>query len=369
MVALALVVVLGVATPSPAAQAMDDAAAPAAAVDAVPDFVDHVLPVLATRCGECHGDPRLRDGKGAKGGLRLDGAGGVMAGGASGPAVRPGDSGRSPLVQRLLLPDYDIDRMPPRGPAVPGDEIALLRRWIDGGAPLGAGLRWEDAAADPERDVSPLSTPRLQRLERLAATLGPERGRHWLDVRWLRREGLTIEWVLPPTSLVRVGNQRHGRPLRDADLFELSQRTPAVAVLDLSRSEVTSAGLEDWVARLPAVEDPAVPQGVIAPLPRLVSLDLAHTAVGPAGLLPAPHLERLVLVGAAFDGPGALDVLATLPPGTEVFLHESGVTDEQRGELSRRRPDLVLHGAPELPGAPARAAEPDEDGRPGRRRR
>src|SRR4051812_49074889 len=58
-------------------------------------FERSVRPLLATRCQSCHGASKQ------KGGLRLDSRAAVLAGGNTGPAVVPGDSRSSLLVQAV----------------------------------------------------------------------------------------------------------------------------------------------------------------------------------------------------------------------------------------------------------------------------
>ena len=54
----------------------------------------------------------------------------ALKGGASGPAVVPGKSQASPLLQ-CLTGGGDIPRMPPKGPGLTAKQVALLRTWID----------------------------------------------------------------------------------------------------------------------------------------------------------------------------------------------------------------------------------------------
>ena len=93
------------------------------------DYVREVKPILAARCTSCHGAIRQ------KAGLRLDTAEFVRRGGDSGPAVEPGKSSESLLIDRINGAD-GLDRMPPEseGVALGEGEIAVLRAWIDQGA-------------------------------------------------------------------------------------------------------------------------------------------------------------------------------------------------------------------------------------------
>ena len=104
-------------------------------------FEAEVRPLLVARCTECH------DAETQQGGVRLDVRAGAFAGEA-GPAVVPGDSAESRLIQVLAHAEYDIG-MPPEG-RLTDAEIAVLTAWVDRGAPWPAE-REESAgpAADP----------------------------------------------------------------------------------------------------------------------------------------------------------------------------------------------------------------------------
>src|SRR5579883_1001532 len=100
-------------------------AGPAPAVD----YARDVKPVLAARCTSCHGAIRQ------KAGLRLDAAALIRRGGDSGPAIEPGHSDESLLIERVTAAEVS-ERMPPEseGVALRPAEVATLRAWIDQGA-------------------------------------------------------------------------------------------------------------------------------------------------------------------------------------------------------------------------------------------
>ncbi len=93
------------------------------------DYARDVKPILAARCTSCHGSIRQ------KAGLRLDTADLIRRGGDGGPAVEPGRSGESLLIERVTAADV-TDRMPPESEGTPLSpaEVAVLRTWIDRGA-------------------------------------------------------------------------------------------------------------------------------------------------------------------------------------------------------------------------------------------
>ena len=104
----------------------------ASAFCATPDFDRDILPILHARCFSCHGGAEQR-----KGGLLLISLEDARLGGDSGgPAVVPGDSAASQLIQKVTNSD-PLKRMPAKGEPLSASEIDLLRQWIDSGAAWG----------------------------------------------------------------------------------------------------------------------------------------------------------------------------------------------------------------------------------------
>jgi len=99
-------------------------------------FARDIQPILSQSCLGCHGATQQMAS------LRLDSPEAVLGGGVSGPVVVPGKSAESLLVRRLSA-TTDGPQMPMEGPKLTVNQIALIRRWIDGGA---AGL---DVSAAP----------------------------------------------------------------------------------------------------------------------------------------------------------------------------------------------------------------------------
>lgn len=96
------------------------------------DYLKHIKPLLTEKCYACHGVLKQESD------LRLETRGLMLTGGFSGPAIVPGDVAQSLLLQRVSA-DKD-ERMPPdgEGSALKPKEIALLRSWIEQGAPAPA---------------------------------------------------------------------------------------------------------------------------------------------------------------------------------------------------------------------------------------
>lgn len=89
-------------------------------------YTDHILPILRAKCAACHSADQ------AKGGLVVDSYTGLMAGGASGEVVAGGDVDGSRLYD--LITHKAEPKMPPKEPKMPDDQLALFKKWIEGGA-------------------------------------------------------------------------------------------------------------------------------------------------------------------------------------------------------------------------------------------
>src|SRR5437588_7108892 len=87
------------------------------------DYRRDIKPLLEERCYACHGALQQ------KGKLRLDTAALMRKGGRHGPAIVPGQPGKSKLLDRVSARD-ESERMPPDGPALTERQRALLRAWV-----------------------------------------------------------------------------------------------------------------------------------------------------------------------------------------------------------------------------------------------
>ena len=101
------------------------------------DFVRDVQPILTESCIGCHGPAQQMNG------FRLDRRRDAMRGGTL-AVIGPGNSEGSRMYQRLVGNAFGI-QMPPAG-ALPAEQIAIIKAWIDQGA------HWPDEASG---DVAP----------------------------------------------------------------------------------------------------------------------------------------------------------------------------------------------------------------------
>ncbi len=91
------------------------------------DYLRDIQPILSSRCLQCHGAQMQMSS------LRLDNRRAALAGGNSGPVIKPWNSAESRLIQMVAgIEEGKI--MPPAGDPLSKEQIGLIRAWIDQGA-------------------------------------------------------------------------------------------------------------------------------------------------------------------------------------------------------------------------------------------
>jgi mono/diheme cytochrome c family protein len=161
------------------------------------DFQRQIRPVLSDNCFACHGPDsgtRMAD-------LRLDLREGAFEQRPSGAVIIAGDPGKSLLFQRISEADA-ARRMPPvySHKELTPEQIALIRRWIEEGAPWSEHWAFVNparpappAVSDERWTRNPIDSFILARLEREGIKPAPEADRGTL----IRRVSLDLTG-LPP---------------------------------------------------------------------------------------------------------------------------------------------------------------------------
>ncbi len=167
-------------------------------------FRETVQPILQNRCLSCH-NQKVRSS-----GLSIESRSEILTGGSRGPAVLPGDSERSRLIQALA---HSSDLNMPPGGKLPQAEIRALRQWVALGAPWdepgdsGKGGHWSfqpvrrpapPQVSDARWVRTPIDRFILQRLEAEGLEPSPEASRITL----LRRLSLDLLGLPPSPAAV-----------------------------------------------------------------------------------------------------------------------------------------------------------------------
>jgi hypothetical protein len=151
------------------------------------DFNRQIRPILSDNCFYCHGpDGETRDAD-----LRLDTHDGATADLGGYSAIVPGDPDASELLFRVTTTD-EADTMPPpraKKPPLTKDQVDLLTRWIEQGAPYAGHWAFQPIAkpipptpANPAAARNPIDHFILHRLD---------------------QEGINPSPVADPTTLIR----------------------------------------------------------------------------------------------------------------------------------------------------------------------
>ena len=188
-------------------------------------FNRDIRPILAEHCWACHG----HDANQRQADLRLDERASALEDHGSGPAIVPGASDQSALVERITADDPELV-MPPRETRKPlsADQIALLQRWIDQGAPYEG--HWAYA---------PIQRPDVPKTSREASTMAitSVTGVHPIDAfvqRALEARGLQPAPRADARTLVRrLYLDLHGLPPSQDAITSLEQSNSPAAYLRL----------------------------------------------------------------------------------------------------------------------------------------
>src|ERR1700682_5788516 len=87
-----------------------------------PSFEADIVPIFKANCFACHSGPTPQAG------LDLHTPESVLKGGKSGPAITPGNSDTSLLVEKVVSKS-----MPPTPTKLDDQQIALIRLWVNKG--------------------------------------------------------------------------------------------------------------------------------------------------------------------------------------------------------------------------------------------
>ncbi len=268
----------------------------AGAVHAEVSFEKEVWPLLEKSCVECHRAAYEEAGrtKKPKGGLRLDAAWAILAGGEGGKVVEPGAPDKSDLLARTMLPEDEDDFMPPKGTKWTDADKDIVRRWIAEGAGFGG---WEGSA-----EGKPVE-------KEVAGALGES----WMQAHY---DGLLQGIVAADEAAIAKVTEAGGR------VTPLAIENPLLAVDFIVERDQTT---DEKVAAISAIRE------------QLTHLDLSRTAITDAGLAPLRGMPRLTRVDlhATKIGDEGLKHLVELPNLTYLNLYDTQVSDAGLAYLSQ----------------------------------
>ncbi len=193
------------------------------------DFARDIQPLFEKHCYECHG-PKKQEA-----GLRLDQRGAALAGGDLGKDILPGKGDESLLVKAISGTTDEVSRMPEKKDPLSAAEIALVKSWIDAGAP------WPEASTAGGKDSRAHWAFKLPVRAAVPAVKNTGWAHNDLDrfiLARLEKEGLAPSPPADKTTLLRR---------LSLDLIGLP---PTVAEVDAFLADESTNALEKQVERL-----------------------------------------------------------------------------------------------------------------------
>lgn len=294
------------------------------------DFAKQIQPIFVAKCAKCHGEEK------ALGKLRLHTAEAIGAN-EDKQLIIAEKPDESEVVQRISLPADDKKRMPKGGDPLAKEEIDLIRAWIEQGAVMTAAT---DAKPMEEQPAAAAEVPPPPELE------GVEEAKPETIAKVEQAGGLVMP-LYAGSPLLSVSFPTGRENVNDETTAVLVDLAPQLVWLDLGRTKVTDAGLEN-VGKLKNLErlhlelTDTTDAGVakLAGLSRLTYLNLYGTKVTDKvfdDLKELAHLEKLFLWQAPVSYDAAKTFAASLP-GREVNLgwdHPGVVKERLTKELER----------------------------------
>jgi len=273
------------------------------------DFVKQVVPILSAHCYECHGNGKH------KGGVYLDDWSRMTTARKGEFVVKPGDPKASLMLINVELPADDDSAMPPEGDRLTPTQIAIIRTWIEQGAPSGGVVASPRAESDnrwtlPERPLKPEELARIQRETSALASLG-----------------VIVQPLAQESSNYEANASLATQPIENAQLSQLAQLADFLVVLNLAHC---------------AIADDA--SGELTHFSALRVLRLDHTKVGDqvaASLAKMQKLESINFVATELTDDG-LNSLRSLKSLRKLYVWSSRVTPEGSKQFRLARPDVQL---------------------------
>jgi hypothetical protein len=307
--------------------AAGDAGAPGFAADdpRMTFYASKVLPLLQSRCYECHGNGKH------KGGLQMDVRSKVVTRDGGGHwIVHEGDAAGSLMIARCLLPAADDEAMPPEGDRLAPEQLEILQKWIADGAVMPAGDAGAMAAA-PAADRGRARAPRAEAADG-GATLPPLTPDEIAEAAALRDRGINATPVSQGSSGFSVSIPG-GKSVGDSDISALFPIASRIEELSLARSSVSDAEMMQFPP-MPGVRSIRVDNtqlsdtGITAVLSRTLDVETVNLVSTGATdaiftmLNKLPNLKTLYVYDTRITAAG-IDRFRTQHPGVRIVVGQS----------------------------------------------
>jgi len=296
-------------------------------------YKDIIEPVLEQKCMQCHNSQKQ------KGNLRIDTPELLLKGGKHGKIIIAGNTQESEFYKRLLLPEEDEHRMPPKGKTqLSKQELVLIEWWIQTGASMNKKVA---------------SLPKNGNIKTILASLQGGAGSQEInengkevsefleekvpnsaskDIESLSKINIIVDVLSPKNGWVSINTVNNTR-FNDAQISLLLPLKSQIVWLNLGDSQITGTSLN-----------------TIGELSNMTRLNLENTAISDAGLQnlsKLKHLQYLNLVNTHISNAG-LETLKEIKSLKKVYLWQSKVNLVGVESLRKALPNCEINVGEEL---------------------
>jgi uncharacterized membrane protein/mono/diheme cytochrome c family protein len=287
-------------------------------VDSAILYRDIIEPILSSRCYDCHSSKKQ------KGQLRLDQVQFIEKGGKHGEVIVLGIPDSSLLYSRMMLPLEDEHHMPPNEKRqLSSAEIALVKSWIEEGAPFAKAVKNFKEASKITGYLSSILAQSLRTSIIPTDKVSPADAK---AIATLTARGVLVVPVGSESNYLSVSFV-NARSTIDKDLDLLLPLKDQLLWLNVGRTQITDEGL-----------------GTIGQLTKLSKLNLEYTGVGDAGLeklLPLVKLASLNLVSTKSSDAG-IARLTQLSALKQIFAYQTQVTSAGISNILTKSPGINI---------------------------
>ena len=287
-------------------------------------YEDVIVPVFEAKCVGCHNDSRQ------KGELSMASFKTILKGGDSGhPGIMAGNADSSEIYRRLILPEDDDDRMPPKGKTpMTEPETDLLKYWINKSADM--KMRVADLHRDSATNVMmSYILPELKRYRRKQqiARVKNEQLQRALDT-VARQLNITIK---KDTTA-------------DDNFYTVTMKFPPARFTNEQFRELAPFG--EVFTKMSLVSSGIEDDGLyhLGQMSNVNELYLQKTNLNGTGLIYLRNLKQLEILNVSYtkiDDKAALELL-NIPNLREVYLFQTKVSPDVIKALQEYKPGLKI---------------------------
>ncbi|MHA8057135.1 c-type cytochrome domain-containing protein [Aquirufa nivalisilvae] len=280
-------------------------------------FQQEVLPILKSHCFQCHSSKKQ------KGKLRLDTEDFIKKGGKEGLILHAGNPLKSHLYSYLILQEDDDLHMPPEGKKqLNSSQIAIIKRWIEIGAPFGETAESESMHA--------------MTLQSQAMTIPSD------ATDQMRSLNLSVE-PANEEALQEAKNQGISISPYPSSNGGLSLNFVNIKRLDSKVWQATRA-LQKQVLQIKLTKRQDIQVEELLNFKNLQQLNLEQSNIHDVdleNLRQLPHLTQLNLYGTAISDQG-IKALVAMKALKVLYIWQSKLSQEGLQSLKRARPDVTI---------------------------